>query len=111
MGDSEEEAAEVAEALVVAVAADSGVNLAGKHLYRDQTGKGGAASSALSLDVDDVPASTAASLRASEATALGAYVTVISKGNTQCRTRERRLDGPALILKLLRRLSRNNLDG
>ena len=39
--------------------------------------------SALSLGLDDIPASPAASLLASEATALGgAYVTVIMKGST-----------------------------
>jgi len=36
----------------------------------------------LSLNLDDVPASPAASLLASEAAALGAYVTVITKGST-----------------------------
>jgi hypothetical protein len=46
------------------------------------SGAGGAASSALSLGFDDVPASPAASLLASEAAALGAYVTVITKGST-----------------------------
>jgi hypothetical protein len=50
------------------------------------SGAGGAASSALSLGLDDVPASPAASLLASEAAALGAYVTVITKGSTKvCR--------------------------
>ena len=43
---------------------------------------GGAALSALSLGLDDVPASPAASLPASEAAALGAYVTVITKRST-----------------------------
>ena len=47
------------------------------------SGAGGAASSALSLGLDDVPASPAASLLASEAAALGAYVTVITKGSTK----------------------------
>jgi hypothetical protein len=46
------------------------------------SGAGGAASSALSLGLDDVPASPAASLLASEAAALGVYVTVITKGST-----------------------------
>ena len=52
------------------------------------SGAGGAASSALSLGLDDVAqrlrcdASPAASLLASEAAALGAYVTVITKGST-----------------------------
>ena len=35
------------------------------------------------LGLDDVPASPAASLLASEAAALGAYVTVITKGSTK----------------------------
>jgi hypothetical protein len=46
------------------------------------SGAGGAASSALSLGLDDVPASPAAALLASEAAALGAYVTVITKRST-----------------------------
>ena len=46
------------------------------------SGAGGAASSALSLGLDDVPASPAASLLASEAAALGAYVTVIMNTST-----------------------------
>ena len=37
----------------------------------------------MSLGLDDVPASPAASLLASEAAALGAYVTVITKGSTK----------------------------
>jgi hypothetical protein len=46
------------------------------------SGAGGAASSALSLGLDDVPASPAASLLASEAAALGAYITVITNTST-----------------------------
>ena len=42
------------------------------------SGAGGAASSAASLGLDDVTASPAASLLASEAAALGACVTVIT---------------------------------
>ena len=47
------------------------------------SGAGGAASSALSLGLDDVPASPAASLLASEDAALGAYVTVITNTSTK----------------------------
>ena len=47
------------------------------------SGAGGAASSALSLGLDDVPASPAASLLASEAAALGAYVIVITNTSTK----------------------------
>jgi predicted RNA binding protein YcfA (HicA-like mRNA interferase family) len=47
------------------------------------SGTGGAASSALSLGLDDVPASPAASLLASEAAALGAYITVIAERSTK----------------------------
>jgi len=43
---------------------------------------GGAASSGLSLGLDDVPASPAASLLASEAGALGAYIIVIMNAST-----------------------------
>ena len=46
------------------------------------SGAGGAASSALSIGLDDGTASPTASLLASEAAALGAYVTVITKGST-----------------------------
>jgi hypothetical protein len=52
------------------------------------SGAGGAASSALSLGLDDVTTSPAASLLASEAAALGAYVTVIA--NTSTKTGGRR---------------------
>ena len=47
------------------------------------SGAGGAASSALSLGLDDVAASPAASLLASEAVALGANVTVIMNTSTE----------------------------
>jgi hypothetical protein len=47
------------------------------------SGAGGAALSALSLGLDDVPASPAASLLASEAAALGAYVTAITNTSTK----------------------------
>ena len=46
-------------------------------------GAGGAASSVLSLGLDDGTASPAASLLASEAAALGAYVTVITNTSTK----------------------------
>ena len=46
------------------------------------SGAGGAASSALTFGLDDVPALPAASLLASEAAALGAYVTVIMNTST-----------------------------
>ena len=46
------------------------------------SGAGGAASSALSLGLDDDTASPAASLLASEAAALGAYVIVITNTST-----------------------------
>jgi hypothetical protein len=47
------------------------------------SGAGGAASSALSLGLDDFTASPAASLLASEVAALGAYVTVITNTSTK----------------------------
>ncbi len=46
------------------------------------SGAGGTASSALSHGLDDVPASPAAALLASEAAALGADVTVITNTST-----------------------------
>ena len=47
------------------------------------SGAGGAASSALSLGLDDVPASPAASLLASEGAALGAYFIVNMNTSTK----------------------------
>ena len=49
------------------------------------SGADGAASSALSIGLDDGTASPAASLLASEAAALGAYVTVITNTSTKPR--------------------------
>src|SRR5512141_789192 len=49
------------------------------------SGAGGAASSAASLGLDDVTASPAASLLASESATLGAYVTVITNTSTKFR--------------------------
>ena len=60
-----------------------GLNNTGIVRSSSPSGAGGAASSALSLGLDDVPASPAASLLASEAAALGAYVTVITNTSTK----------------------------
>jgi len=56
--------------------------LPGCHGSKKYAALGGAASSALSFGLDDVPASPAASLLASEAAALGANVIVIANTST-----------------------------
>jgi hypothetical protein len=60
----------------------SSLTLSKTYMPASPSGAGGAASSALSFGLDDSTASPAASLLASEAAALGAYVIVIMNNST-----------------------------
>ena len=61
----------------------SSLTLSKTYMPASPSGAGGAASSALSFGLDDGTASPAASLLASEAAALGAYVIVIMNNSTK----------------------------